>query len=407
MTGTRTSLPDRGELGPASVIAALGAKGPMSRAQLARALRVSPATITQVTKSLLSLGVITELDVVSSGGGRPAQLLGLVDGAGVGAIGAKVTADHVTMVQVGLDGAVRDILNEPFDPSTPDALDVLARLLAASIERYDGLLLGIGVGVPGTVDDQASGVVQAPTLGWREVPVGTFLRRELDLPVLVDNDVNTLAVAERLYGTAGSHDSALIVTIGRGIGCGIVVDGNLHRGAAGGAGEIGHFPVAADGPVCGCGNTGCLEAFIGDEALVRTARETGAIGPRSGKAALRRAADEGDAAARSVFADAGALLGRTLAGVVHTVAPEIVVVLGEGTDCWPHWEESFERAFRRHLLPGRRSLPFAVESWSDERWAAGAAALVLHTPFDAAGASGDQGRLIRARLHTGSAAAMR
>jgi predicted NBD/HSP70 family sugar kinase len=259
-------------------------------------------------------------------------------------------------------------------------------------------LLGIGVGIPGAVDSQASGIVEAPTLGWADAHVGPVLRAALGVPVLVENDVNTLAVAERLYGTGRHHGSYVVVTIGRGIGCGIVVDGEVYRGAGGGAGEIGHIPVTVDGPVCGCGNTGCLEAHVGDDALLRTARERGLVDPDGALADLLDAARAGSAEAVAVYREAGEVLGRGLAGVVHTVDPEVVVLSGEGIDAWEFWEPGFETAFRRSLMPARRSLPFVVEPWTEDKWALGAAALVLASPFDASGAGGDQGRLVRARL---------
>ncbi|MFA6609209.1 MAG: ROK family protein, partial [Candidatus Paceibacterota bacterium] len=224
------------------------------------------------------------------------------------------------------------------------------------------------------------------------------LRRELKLPVLVENNVNALAVAERLYGIGRQYDNFLVLTIGTGVGAGIVVDGVVLRGFAGGAGEVGHIPVADDGPVCGCGNTGCLESFIGAEALVRLGRERGVIGAQSGIAALRAAADAENPDATRIFSEAGHLLGRTLAGIVHTLDPEIVIVLGEGTVAWKHWSFGFELALRSALMPSRRGLGVAVETWQDESWAQGAAAIVLATPFDSEDVAGDQGRLVRSRL---------
>src|SRR5690606_15657588 len=105
------------------------------------------------------------------------------------------------------------------------------------------------------------------------------------------------------------------------------------------------IPVTVDGPPCGCGSSGCLEAHIGEAGLVRTAREQNVIGPDATAEALREAAAAGDQAARGLYADAGTMLGRALAGVVHTVDPEIVVILGEGVDAWPYWEAGFEPAF--------------------------------------------------------------
>ncbi|NHA69812.1 ROK family protein [Phycicoccus sp. CMS6Z-2] len=388
----------RGDVVRAAMLGLLGTRGPTSRADIARALGVSPATVTQTTKELLARDLVLELASVPSQGGRPARLLGLVDDA-AGAIGIKVTADHVRLVSVGLDGAVRTDRSVDYDAFRPHALDALTDVLAEAVAGHVGPLLGIGVGLPGAVDGQASGVVDAPTLGWDRVPVGPTLRAALELPVLVDNDVNTLAAAETLYGTGRDHEDFLVVTIGRGVGLGIVTRGVVSRGAHGGAGEFGHTPVAPDGPLCGCGNHGCLEGFVGESGLLAAARERRVLTAGGTVADLARAAHDGDAAARSVYADAGTLLGRALAGAVHLLDPEVVVVLGEGIGEWTFWESAFEEALRRHLMPTRRGVPVRIEPWSEDRWAVGAASLVLATPFDAV-STGREGELVRARLQT-------
>jgi predicted NBD/HSP70 family sugar kinase len=393
----------RGDLVPSGVVGMLGTQGPTSRAEIARALGLSPATVTQVTKDLIARGLVEELESVPSKGGRPARLLGLVKDAGV-ALGAKVTADHVAIVTVELDGTVRSSTEHEYDPAAEDAITRLGQILAKEIASLDDRLLGVGVGVPGSVDSQASGIVDAPTLGWQAAQVGPVLRAALGTPVLVDNDVNTLAAAERLYGIGRDHSAYLVVTIGRGIGCGIVVDGGIYRGANGGAGEIGHIPVwavdEADLPPCTCGSTGCLEAYIGAAGIVRTARARGVIGPRGTLTTLLRAATTGDTAAQQIFEAAGGMLGRALAGVMHTVDPEVVVLMGEGVDGWEFWQTGFEPSFRRSLLPARKGVPVVVEPWTEDQWARGAASLVLTSPFDSAGNGGEQSRLVRARLGT-------
>lgn len=388
----------RTDVNRSAILAHLGAQGPASRADLARALNVSPALMTQLTKDLLADGLLRELEHSPSQGGRPARMLGLVATAGR-AIGVKVVVDHVAFVEVGIAGNVLRSASEPFDASTSTALTDLTVLLQRFIEGGSKApLLGIGVGIPGSVDRQGNGLVDSTQLGWSQVPVGATLRRALNLPVLVENNVNALAMAERLYGLGRQYENFMVLTIGTGVGAGFVVDGVVLRGYSGGSGEIGHIPVAADGPVCSCGNRGCLESFIGEAALVRQARERGVIGEGSGMAALRRAADAGDEAATAIFSEAGHLLGRTLAGIVHTVDPEIVIILGEGTASWSHWSFGFEPALRSSLIPSRRGLAVAVETWQDESWAQGAAALVLSTPFDSEDVAGDQGRLVRERL---------
>ena len=390
---------DRGRLVPSAILAVLGTRGPTSRADLARTLDLSSAGITQLTKTLIARGLVEELDTSPSQGGRPGRLLGLVRSAG-SAVGVKITADHVGVTQVALDGSSSSTRQHGFDPSRPDALDHLAHLLKADIEGMDGHLLGVGVGVPGSVDAQDSGVVSAPTLGWVEAQVGPMLRARLGLPVLVENDVNTLAVADRLYGAGQQHSTYMVVTIGRGIGCGVVVDGSVYRGAFGGAGEIGHLPVVySGGAVCGCGSLGCLEAYVGDDALVRMALEVGVLEAGQGTADLLAAAKSGVPGAVRVYRDAARTFGAALSGVVHTLDPEVVILSGEGIDAWPFWESGFEETFRRHLMPRWRSTPFLVQAWDESKWLLGAACLVLATPFDTVGIGGDQGRLVRNRLH--------
>jgi predicted NBD/HSP70 family sugar kinase len=388
----------RADVNRSAILAHLGAQGPASRADLARLLGLSPASLTQLTKDLLAEGLIVELDHSPSQGGRPARMLGLA-ASGARAIGVKVVADHVAFVEVGIDGAVSRSASEPFDAAVSTYLADLTALLTRFIAGGGSTrLLGVGVGVPGSVDRQGSGLVDSPQLGWTQAPLGATLQRELGLPVIVENNVNALAMAERLYGVGRRHSSFLVVTIGTGVGSGFVIDGVVLRGSTGGAGEIGHTPVVEGGPVCTCGNTGCLEAVIGEAALVREARARGILGDHGGMAALLAAADEGDARATSLFGEAGHLLGRTLAGVVQLLDPELVILLGEGTAAWPHWALGFEPAFRSSLLPLRQGIGVVVETWQDESWAQGAAALVLATPFDAEGVAGDQGRLVRERL---------
>ncbi|WP_336209928.1 ROK family transcriptional regulator [Nonomuraea sp. LPB2021202275-12-8] len=392
---------DRGDLTRTAILALLGTVGPLSRTEIARELDVSPATVTQLTRELIGHGMVEELDLKPSRGGRPAQRLGLVGSAGR-ALGVKVTADHLVLVDVRLDGVVLGSWERPFDPGSPDAAGDLADAVESTLSTITGVppLLGVGVGVPGSVDDQAVGTVNAPTLGWQAMPVGERLRRRLNLPVLVENDVNALAAAERIYGRGRTHRDFLVLTIGRGVGAAIVADGRVYRGARGGAGEFGHLCVDPQGPLCGCGARGCLEAFVGSAGLLAAARAAGSpAADRLGSVAdLGRAATAGDRVASRVFAEAGEVLGRATAGLVNVVDPEVVVVLGEGTADWPFWQEGFDLALRAQLYPGRRDIAIEVEGWDETSWAQGAAALVLATPFDAAGAAGEQGRLVRARL---------
>lgn len=389
---------DLSDLSRSAILARIGVHGPVSRAELARALDLSPAHITQLTRRLVADGLLRELEVQPTHGGRPGRPLGLVSSTGR-AVGIKMAADHLTFAEVGVDGQVVRSLTRSFDAQAPTALRALAAATRSFVAAGgEALVFGVGVGVPGTVVDLAEGVVELTQIGWHAVPLGHTLRSELGLPVLVENDVIALTRAEGLYGRAQNRDNVLVTTIGTGIGAGVVLDGMICRGHAGGVGAVGHVPVVEDGPPCQCGARGCLEALIGEEALVRQAQDGGVIPVDAGYRELVAAADRGDHRAAAVFAGAGHLFGRALAGVVHVVAPERVVVLGEGVAAWLHWEVGFEPAFRAALMPGLRALPVVVETWQDDSWAQGAACLVLATPFDSTGATGRQGELVRARM---------
>lgn len=387
------------DINRSAILAHLGAHGPVSRAELARMLGVTPPLITQLTRQLIGEGLVRELELQPSQGGRRSRLLGLVSTAGH-AIGVKIAVEHVAFVEVRTDGVVVRSANSPFDCTSAMAVADLTELLRSFIEGGDTRLLGVGVGVPGTIDEQGIGVVNSTQLGWNGIALGSALRRALNLPVLIENNVNALSMAERLFGQGRFFKDFLVVTIGTGVGAGIVADGKVFRGHAGGAGDLGHIPIDDVGPVCQCGNRGCLEAHISEKTLVKTAQELGLIKNDDGISSLTSKANAGNQAAQLIFSEAGRMLGRALAGVVNLLDPEIVIILGEGVDAWRHWSNGFEPALRSSLVPSKREVAVGVEVWRDDSWARGAACLVLATPFDETGVAGDQGELVRVRLRT-------
>lgn len=387
------------DLTQTAVLALLGRAGPLSRADVARELDISPPTVTQVMKRLLEQGVVAELDQAPSRGGRRGQRVGLV-GTAARAVGVKVAGEHLAIVDARIDGTIMASHTIPFDPIAPDPAGRLASALRPFLDEQSAVpLLGVGVGVPGVVDSPDSGQVQAPVLGWVDVPIGRHLRGAFGLPVLVENDVNAVAAAEQLFGRGRQHQDYLVVTIGRGIGLAIVTRRTLYRGAHGGAGEFGHFPADPDGPLCECGNRGCLEAIIGTAGLVTSAREAGLLRRTQGIERLQEMADRGNAQARAVYARAAELLARAVAALLTVLDPEVVIMLGEGTAAWRHWDEPFRETLRVASPPQVRQIPVEVETWDDAIWAQGAAALMLATPFDLAGFAGHQASQVLARFH--------
>lgn len=378
-------------------MAHLGANGSVSRTELARLLGVAPPLITNLTRQLIQEGLVRELESVPSKGGRPSRMLGLATTTGH-AIGVKIAIEHVVFVEVSISGVVVRSANAPFDCTSAMALADLTELLQNFIKGGETRLLGMGVGVPGTIDEQDVGIVNSTQLGWNRVALGSTLRRALNLPVLVENNVNALTMAQRLFGQGRFSTDFMTVTIGTGVGAGIVVGGKVFRGHSGGAGDLGHIPIGEGGPVCQCGNRGCLEAYVGEKALVKMAQDQKLIKKIEGISALTAKADAGNQAAQLIFSEAGKILGHTLAGVVNVLDPEIVIILGEGINAWKYWSTGFEPALRSSLVPSKREVAIAVETWQDDDWARGAACLILSTPFDETGVYGDQGEQVRIRL---------
>lgn len=383
------------DLNRAAIFRTIVNSGPIARKTISERLGLSPATVTAVTRELIEQGLIRVAERAPSRGGRPALLLELVGGA-ANTFGVKIAPDHVVGVRTNLEAEIVESHLEPFDAGADDAIDRLGDVLAGWTSGESASpLLGIGVGVSG-VFDVATGLLDSPLLGWRHVELAARLRERVGLPVFIDNDVNTLAVSEHLYGRGQGLSNFLTVTIGRGVGLGIVAGGDIYRGHRGGAGEFGHTAAVEDGPRCTCGKHGCLEAVVSEPALVAEARRLEILTRRQGSAKLLALAASGDLETRRLYRRAGAVLGRSVANLVNVLAPELVLVSGEGTEAWAFMEEGFRESYAATLFQPLRDVAVEVDPWDDTKWAVGAAALVLRATFSAPLDASDDD--VRARL---------
>jgi predicted NBD/HSP70 family sugar kinase len=237
--------------------------------------------------------------------------------------------------------------------------------------------LGIGIGVPGAVHPVTGEVVRSPLPEWVDPTLVSALEDRLEVPILIDNDVNTLTVAEHLYGAGRGLDHLLVISVGRGIGMGAVIDGVVVRGFRGALGEIGHVEAVPHGRSCWCGLRGCLEAEAAEPAVVRDVlAATGRMVPPEG---LALTAEEDERVA-AILDDAGRLIGRAIGVAMAMLDPQRVVVSGEGVRLGPHYLEGLrEGVHERLVLEAEPDLAF--EPWGDEAWARGAASLVLRELF--------------------------
>lgn len=333
-----------------------------------------------------------------SRGGRPGTLLRIASGKFV-ALGVKITEARLVGTLVDLTGQVLDSFVEDVRVKDGNPLQLIRDALQPHVQdEIDGArLLGIGLGLAGSNDPEEPGIVSSSLLDWRALPMGRYLARELGVPVVIDNDVNTLAAAESLYGVGARYASFLTCTLGRGVGMGIVMNGELITGAHGAAGEFGHVTVAPGGYPCECGKRGCLETIVADAGLVRAATARGLqVADRS---ELSQAAQEGNPDAVAVFQDAGSTLGAALANVVNVLDPAAIVVSGEGSTAWPFLADSFTAALAKGRIP-RRSAQVEIvrDEWDDDKWALGAAALVTRAALGNPLGASDLVEAIQSRL---------
>jgi glucokinase len=289
---------------------------------------------------------------------------------------------------VAEDGDVLDRRERPTPADDVAATVETVSELAAELAAAGGE--AIGVGAAGMVDFAAGVLRYAPNLAWREIPLRDLLSERTGLPCVVDNDANVAAWGEYRFGAARGYRHVLAVTVGTGIGGGIVADGELFRGAHGFAAEIGHIVVEPDGPPCGCGNRGCWEQVASGRALGRLARAeverepAGRIAALAGGAEasgrhVSEAAREGDPAAAAIFATVGRRLGEGIAGLVNILDPEVVIVGGgvaeEGAVLLEPAREAFLDAVE--APEHRPEVPILAATLGNDAGAIGAAALGL------------------------------
>ncbi len=361
----------------------------IGRAEIARKTGLSPATVTSIIAELVKDKLILEKSTGDSSGGRRPVLMALNPHGGY-VVGIKLTETHAISVLTDLEAKIIAKGREGLSGHTPervvkDLSQVVASLLGKGGIRKNQLL-GVGVGVAGIVDAEHGLLRQSPIYRWDNVPLREMLQKKVNVPVYIDNDVNTLTLGEKLFGSGQKADNFLTVTIGRGVGLGIVANGHFYRGASGGAGELGHIVMDPDGPVCDCGKRGCLETYVGDPGLLREAALAWGKGKLSARAptveALVRLAAEGDEGARAIYARAGRLLGQAVANLINIFNPSLVILSGEGTRAGDWIFGPMREAIAGGAMPALGGdAEIKIDRWGDDTWARGAASLVLREQF--------------------------
>lgn len=366
-----------------AVLTTLLRHGTMSRSDLAERIGRTAPSITKAVQQLTADGYVAETPQESASPrvGRPARDVVLVPDRELVA-GLNLTGTSVVATVVDLSGAV--LAEEVADCPSLDPAEVLATAadlvdrLASRMPRPEAVRT-IGVGLSGDIDRRQGVARSSAFLGWTGVAIAEPLQRLTGRSVVVDNDVHALAVAESFNGAGLDVDGLALITIGDGIGCSLIINGRIIRGAHDVAGELGHIPVAAADPEakpCRCGRIGCLESTAGTTAILERLRAAGA--PADSLDALATATDPITA---SVLDDVGAAIGRGIATVISLFGPDLVIISPTHPASFARMESSLRAAIGRHAFGASAEATIMVRPTTARDWARGAAVAAIEARF--------------------------
>lgn len=356
----------------------------LSRADLAASVQLTKSTVGLLVRELIAEGWLQERDCVPTGdiGRRPTPLF--IDSTRLVLLGVEIGIDSTLLVATSLLGDVLARLQVPHDADrgAEACIASLAASLSALQLQVEGRarqVLGIGIGLPGGVDEASGFLHFAPNLGWREIPVGALLEAALagtplaGVPLFLQNEADVAALGELEFDSGGAADPLLYVSINQGVGAGVIVGDRLLIGSRGFAGEIGHTILQPGGPLCSCGRRGCAEALIGMRAV---------LAPRGDSTHERRAApppSTDDAGAPDSIAAAGRHLGTLLQNLAAAYDPACIVLGGAGVALGPRFVEPALRTLREHCDAANLPMPIVrLSRHGADAVAVGAAALVRY-----------------------------
>lgn len=366
----------------------------VSRYELSHRLVYSKSKTNSLVASLIDLGLLDEIGLLNSNGGRRAETLQLSSGLGVllcldlGATSLDLAVMKPNLTVLARIAEPLDVRRGPGDVMS--RVRVLMRQMLAECGVTNKQVIGIGVGVPGPIDFESGQLVNPPLMpNWDGFSIRDYLREEYSAPVFVDNDANLMALGE-LWRLQRSLQNFLVIKVGTGIGCGIVCHGEVYRGANGSAGDVGHICVDTAGPRCHCGNFGCVETMAAGPAISRLATEAAVSGESDLLAAwlaekgiitpedVGQASRNGDAAANRIIQHTGNLIGQMLASVVNFFNPSHVFISGGITRIGPLFLASVRQSvYQRSLALSTRHLEIQYTPLAEQAGLVGAGVLAM------------------------------
>jgi glucokinase-like ROK family protein len=387
------------ELNRAIVINTILNYGPISRTRISEITDLGLSTVSNIVADLIKKELIYETGEEESSGGRRAILLEF-----------NCNNRFVLGIKIGLDGIIIGLVNmkskvlgqhfipSPIKSSEKIVLEVLIKTIRDLINKNHikaEKIVGCGIGVSGLVNQKEGILVFSKILGWKKIRFKEFLEKEFNFPIFVDKDVNVLTLAEKRFGVGKKINNFICITIGKGVGAGIVIKGDIYHGKYGGAGDFGHIIIDKDGPLCYCGKRGCLETFSSDQFIINkikealsNQRETIIKDFLKKKEDLNsitvdtvlKAAQKGDVISKNIFQEVGENLAMGIVNLISLFDPELIVVGGEGVKASELIFPTMLKVIRDNF-PFKKEIKIAPLQPGEEGWIIGAAELVLSEVF--------------------------
>ena len=357
--------------------------GPIARIDVAKATGLSAAAVTKAVSPLILAGYVQDAKPASEAErsdlsrGRPTSPL-VISADRTHVVGVKITKDEIFGVLTNLRAEILSRTSEVTTSSSIDDVEnAIERVLATLLrDSPTGSVSGLGVSVSGDVDVRSGRVRDSPLMSWRDVDLASRLEARLRLPVIVENDVRALTMAEQMFGLGVNSSSFAVVTIGAGVGCGIFVNDRVIEGAHGVSGEIGHLPLAPGNLVCSCGRRGCVETVASSHAILSRIR-TDLDDQSITMARAVKLAHDGVGPAVAAFAEAGEVIGAALAALVNLIGPELVIIAGEGVAEYDLLADHIRATFSEHAFGSALDCELMLLSHTFDDWARGAAVAVI------------------------------
>ncbi len=365
----------------------------ISRTDLARATGLSQASITGITADLIREGLIEEKQPGAYEGGRRPTLLAIRPD-GVHVIGINIAVHEIRVVIVNFQAEMQAshtaiLENDCYSPE--EIVSIIAQAIQACIWEANfskDQISGVGVGIPGPVDSGTGVIRFLPNYGWEDVPFRDMLQAKINHPVFIDNSSNNLAIGEYWYGNGRGIDNFLVITLENGVGAGMMLNGQLVRGHLGIASEFGHICAVEDGPLCRCGRLGCIESFVGNNAIIRDARNlvrkkkwsSVDVHPDSiGFAEIIEELEKGNTELDKIYDTAGTILGTGISNMIIMLNPELVIITGKGVAAGAKLFDPMYRAME-DLKTGKfgfTQTEIIIPKWTEGDWARESGTLVL------------------------------